>query len=108
MVTQSVNGVLASFRSSNTPPSEKIVSSAASGRAGKKLSGADAMAFASLAVDLNIAESVDFTNLVMARVPKRFFKNDRLDFWHRPLLVRNEAQRQGLEPIPPGRFVPED
>ncbi len=38
MVTQSVNGVLASFRSSNTPPSEKIVSSAASGRAGKKLS----------------------------------------------------------------------
>ncbi len=40
----------------------------------KGLSAADAMAFASLAVDLNIAESVDYTNVVMARIPKAFFK----------------------------------
>jgi len=77
-------------------------------RAGKGLSGADAMAFASLAVDLNIAESVDFTNLVMARVPKRFFKNGTADFWHKPLQVQNEAQRQGLEPIPSGASGYED
>jgi acetamidase/formamidase len=66
----------------------------------KGLSSADAMAFASLAVDLNIAESVDFTVLVMARVPKLFFKGMQPAFWHKPLVVRNEAQRQGLEPIP--------
>jgi hypothetical protein len=62
------------------------------------------MAFASLAVDLNIAESVDFTNLVMARIPKRFFVKDYKSaprFWHHQVLrVRNEAQRQGLQPIP--------
>lgn len=69
-------------------------------QAGKNLSAADAMAFASLAVDLNIAESVDFTNLVMARVPKRFFLNSKQQFWHAPLTVRNEAQRQGLDPLP--------
>ena len=68
----------------------------------KGLSPADAMSFASLAVNLNIAESVDFTNLVMARIPKLFFKKSRPRFWHKPLTVRNEAQRQGLEPIPPG------
>jgi acetamidase/formamidase len=78
-------------------------------RADKGMSGADAMGFASLAVDLNIAESVDFTNLVMARVPKRFFKNDGPDtFWHKPLQVRNEAQRQGLEAAPPGGVAFED
>jgi acetamidase/formamidase len=71
-------------------------------QAAKGLSPADAMAFASLAVDLNIAESVDFTNLVMARVPKLFFQKRKPEFWHKPLQVRNEAQRQGLEPIPPG------
>jgi acetamidase/formamidase len=75
---------------------------------GKHLSAADAMAFASLAVDLNIAESVDFTNLVMARVPKLFFQKTKPDFWHKPLQVRNEAQRQGLEPIPRGGNVHED
>jgi acetamidase/formamidase len=72
----------------------------------KDLSPADAMSFASLAVDLNIAESVDFTNLVMARIPKRFFVKEHKSpphFWHhRALTVRNEAQRQGLRPIPPG------
>jgi len=40
----------------------------------KGMSPADAMAFASLAVDFNIAESVDYTNVVMARIPKAFFK----------------------------------
>jgi acetamidase/formamidase len=69
-------------------------------QAEKGLSPADAMAFASLAVDLNIAESVDFTVLVMARVPKLFFKGMQPAFWHKPLVIRNEAQRQGLEPIP--------
>jgi acetamidase/formamidase len=44
-------------------------------RAEKGLSATDAMAFASLAVDMNIAESVDYTNVVMARIPKAFFKN---------------------------------
>ena len=68
----------------------------------KGLSPADAMAFASLAVDLNIAESVDFTNLVMAHIAKIFFQKRKPEFWHKPLQVRNEAQRQGLEPIPPG------
>ena len=43
----------------------------------KHLSAADAMAFASLAVDVNIAESVDYTNVVMARIPKAYFKNDK-------------------------------
>ena len=66
----------------------------------KNLSPADAMAFASLAVDLDIAESVDFTVLVMARVPKLFFKGKEPAFWHKPLEIRTEAQRQGLEPIP--------
>lgn len=42
----------------------------------KGLSATDAMAFASLAVDFNLAESVDYTNVVMARIPKAFFKND--------------------------------
>jgi acetamidase/formamidase len=72
----------------------------------KGLSPADAMSFASLAVDLNVAESVDFTNLVMARIPKRFFVDDfksKPAFWHhRTLSLRNEAQRQGLRPIPRG------
>jgi acetamidase/formamidase len=40
----------------------------------KRLSAVDAMAFASLAVDFNIAESVDYTNVVMARIPKAVFK----------------------------------
>jgi acetamidase/formamidase len=66
----------------------------------KGLSPTDAMAFASLAVDMNIAESVDYTNVVMARIPKAFFKNAKSDFWHAPLKTRNEIQRQGLEPVP--------
>jgi len=44
-------------------------------QAEKGLSPSDAMAFASLAVDMNIAESVDYTNVVMARIPKLVFKN---------------------------------
>lgn len=40
----------------------------------KRLSAVDAMAFASLAVDFNIAESVDYSNVVMARIPKAVFK----------------------------------
>jgi acetamidase/formamidase len=69
-------------------------------QAAKGLSAVDAMSFASLAVDLNIAESVDFTNLVMARIPKLFFRGTQPEFWHRELLrVRTEAQRQGLEPL---------
>jgi hypothetical protein len=54
-----------------------------------------------MAVDFNIAESVDFTNLVMARIPKTFFTKYRTDkdYWHKPLETRNEAQRQGLEPV---------
>jgi len=46
-------------------------------QAEKGLSPADAMSFASLAVDMNIAESVDYTNVVMARIPKAFFKNGK-------------------------------
>jgi len=65
----------------------------------KGLSPADAMAFASLAVDFNIAESVDYTNVVMARIPKAFFKNAKSDYWHAPLKTRNEIQRQGLAPV---------
>ncbi len=68
-------------------------------RAEKGLSAADAMAFSSLAVDFNIAESVDYTNVVMARIPKAFFKNASPDFWHEPLKTRNEIQRQGLAPV---------
>ena len=58
------------------------------------------MSFASLAVDFNIAESVDFTQLVMGRVPKRFFTEDwarTKEFWHKPLRVSSEGQRQGLD-----------
>jgi acetamidase/formamidase len=73
----------------------------------KGMSPADAMAFASLAVDLNIAESVDFTNIVMARIPKLFFKKNNAQFWHKPLKVNNEQQRQGLVPMP-ARFDYED
>jgi acetamidase/formamidase len=65
-------------------------------QAEKGLSAADAMAFASLAVDFNIAEAVDYTNVVMGRVPKAFFKNGKSDFWQAPLKTRNEIQRQGL------------
>jgi hypothetical protein len=36
----------------------------------------------------------------MARVPKMFFKRKEPEFWHKPLHVRSEAQRQGLLPIP--------
>jgi acetamidase/formamidase len=75
-------------------------------QAEKGLSPADAMAFASLAVDLNIAESVDFQDLVMARIPKRFFPKTPPEFWHKPLERRNEAQRQGLESVPSRRQVP--
>jgi hypothetical protein len=60
------------------------------------------MSFASVATDFNIAESVDVTNLVMGRMPKRFFKNDyreKPQFWHhRELRTRSEQQRQGLDP----------
>ena len=65
----------------------------------KGLPLADARAFASLAVDFNIAESVDFTQLVMGRIPKRFFTDDwePKEFWHKPLHVRTEGQRQGLD-----------
>jgi len=76
-------------------------------RAEKGLSAADAMAFASLAVDLNLAEAVDFTNLVMARVPKLLFKAKQPEFWHKPLKVRSEAQRQGLDSIPRGGSGPD-
>jgi acetamidase/formamidase len=72
-------------------------------QAEKGFTPAEAMSFASLAVDMNIAEVVDFTQLVMARVPKRFFKNDwgkKPDFWHKPLKVMSEGQRQGLDPAP--------
>jgi acetamidase/formamidase len=72
-------------------------------QAEKGFTPAEAMSFASLAVDMNIAEVVDFTQLVMARVPKRFFKNDwgkKPDFWHKPLKVMSESQRQGLDPAP--------
>ena len=68
-------------------------------RAEKGLSAADAMAFASLAVDFNIAESVDYANVVMARIPKAFFKTAKPNFWHAPLKTRNEIQRQGLAPV---------
>ncbi len=71
-------------------------------RAEKGFTGAEAMSFASLAVDLNIAESVDYTQLVMARIPKRFFKNDwgkQPDFWQKPLRTMSEGQRQGLDPV---------
>jgi acetamidase/formamidase len=50
-------------------------------QAEKGLSPADAMAFASLAVDLNVAESVDFTNVVMALIPKLFFRKGTPAFW---------------------------
>lgn len=43
-------------------------------RSEKGLSPADAMAFSSLAVDLNIAEAVDYNSVVMARIPKSVFK----------------------------------
>ena len=65
----------------------------------KALSAADAMAFASLAVDLNIAEAVDYTDVVMARIPKAFFKASKSHYWHEPLKTRNEIQRQGLAPV---------
>ena len=65
----------------------------------KGLSTSDARAFASLAVDFDIAESVDTTQLVMGRIPKRFFVDDwePKEFWHKALHVRTEAQRQGLD-----------
>jgi acetamidase/formamidase len=63
----------------------------------KGLSPIDAMSFASLAVDLNVAESVDYTNVVMARIPKAFFTNAKQDFWHAPVSA-NEIRRQGLAP----------
>ncbi len=70
-------------------------------QAEKGLSLADARAFSSLAVDFNIAESVDFTQLVMGRIPKRFFVDEFKikDFWHKPLRVRSEGQRNGLDAI---------
>ena len=67
----------------------------------KGLTKVDAMSFASLAVDFNIAESVDFTQLVMGRIPKRFFLDDynaKPRFWHhKEVKVGSEQQRQGLE-----------
>jgi acetamidase/formamidase len=71
-------------------------------QAEKGLSAADAMSFASLAVDFNIAESVDFTQLVMGRIPKRFFLDDWKDveFWRKPLHIRSEQLRQGLDGTP--------
>lgn len=65
----------------------------------KGMSLADARAFASLAVDFNIAESVDLTNLVMGRIPKRMFTEDFKvkDFWHKPLNKFSEGQRNGLD-----------
>src|SRR5262249_30448760 len=71
-------------------------------QAEKGFTPAEAMSFASLAVNMNIAEAVDFTQLVMARVPKRFFKDDwgeEPNFWHKPLAAMSEGQRQGLDPI---------
>ena len=71
-------------------------------QAEKGFTPAEAMSFASLAVDMNIAESVDFTQLVMARIPKRFFKSDWGKgpvFWHKPLKTKSEGQRQGLDPV---------
>ncbi len=53
-----------------------------------------------MAVDFNVAENVDLTELVMGRIPKRFFRNDWLAkprFWHHaPVKQNNEAQRNGL------------
>jgi acetamidase/formamidase len=70
-------------------------------QAEKGLSLSDARSFASLAVDFNIAESVDFTQLVMGRIPKRFFTDDFAvkAFWHKPLRTRSEGQRNGLDAI---------
>ena len=71
-------------------------------QAEKGFSPAEAMSFASLAVDFNIAESVDFTQLVMGRIPKRFFLDDWKDveFWRKPLRIRSEGLRQGLDGTP--------
>jgi acetamidase/formamidase len=72
-------------------------------QAEKGFTPAEAMSFASLAVDMNIGETVDFTQLVQARIPKRFFKNDfgkKPDFWAKPLKVNSEGQRQGLDDMP--------
>lgn len=70
-------------------------------QAEKGFTPAEAMSFASLAIDMNIAETVDFTQLVMARIPKRFFVDDfakKPDFWKKPLKTLSEGQRQGLDP----------
>src|SRR5262249_9652938 len=69
-------------------------------QAEKGFTPAEAMSFASLAIDMNIAETVDFTQVVMARIPKRFFKDDwgaEPAFWHKPLKIKSEGQRQGLD-----------
>lgn len=49
----------------------------------KGLSGADAYALSSIAVDLAIAEAVDVVNLVYAKIPKRIFKDNPL-YWYNP------------------------
>jgi acetamidase/formamidase len=43
----------------------------------KRLSAAEAYAFASLGVDLRIAKAVDVVSLVYAMIPKKFFKDER-------------------------------
>lgn len=72
-------------------------------QAEKGFTPSEAMSFASLAVDMNIAETVDFTQLVMARIPKRFFVDDfgkKPEFWRKPLKDNSEGQRQGLDAMP--------
>lgn len=49
----------------------------------KGMSGADAYAFSSLAVDLGIGEAVDIVNLVYAKIPKHVFKSNP-EFWYPP------------------------
>ncbi|MCW5893947.1 MAG: acetamidase/formamidase family protein [bacterium] len=72
-------------------------------QAEKGFTPSEAMSFASLAIDMNISETVNFTQLVMARIPKRFFVSDfkkKPDFWKKPLKDNSEGQRQGLDQLP--------
>jgi acetamidase/formamidase len=71
----------------------------------KSLLPQDAYSLCSLAVDFNIAESVDFTNVVMGLIPKWVFKDDckefpclRHRFWRAPLI-----KSLPLDPIRHGR-----
>jgi acetamidase/formamidase len=52
-------------------------------QAEKGMSGADAYALSSLAVDLGIGEAVDVVNLVYAKIPKSIFRSNP-DYWYTP------------------------